>query len=208
MKPSLVLSISIPISILACHADRDAASPAAPAPKAAATCPTQVNGDRPGYHSGAGPWIRDCNTPWKREYFRVFTQTKGNTTTAYLLPRPDGTPAIATVCDRDDLRPTLDRYGWCRDAVEPDRVNNMTVADALVIAHALHERMKFVGGDAGVWPFPMPDDVAIVCKSPARVPAIAEACTAYEAHAGPAMIPSAASAIAMASALNQLYGIP
>src|SRR5687768_7852124 len=193
MKISLIA-----IFVLACHADDPARHVAAPTPntKAAAACPTQDDGDRPGYHSGAGPWIRDCNTPWTREYYRVFTQTQGDQTTAYLMPRPDGTPAMTTACKRTDLRPMLDRYQWCVEAVEPDRVNNMTVADALAIAHALHENMKFVGTDGGVWPYPMPDDVAVVCQ---QDPSIGDACTAYSPRSGEiAMIPSAKSAIAMA----------
>jgi hypothetical protein len=199
------------IFVLACHADqpgRTIANAGSPAPNArAAACPTQENGDRPGYHSGAGPWIRDCNTPWKREYFRVFTQKQGEKTTAYLLPRPDGTPAIESVCARgDDLRPTLERYGWCDEAVEPDRVNNMAVDDALAIAHTLHEKMKFVGGEGGVWPYPMPDDVVLACK---QDPAIGDACAAYSPRDNDlAIIPSAKSASAMAAALNKLYGIP
>jgi hypothetical protein len=112
------------------------------------------------------------NAPLEREYYRVFTQTTGKTTTAYLLPRPDGSPALVALCARKDMRTTLDRYGWCQMVTQPDRVNNMTVDDALAIAHRLHQDLKFVGGAGGVTPYPMPDDVAIVRASgTGRIPA-------------------------------------
>ena len=214
MKPSLILTIAL----FGCGgpAARDTAlsnQSAGPSTtsKPAAACPTKESGDRPGYHADSGPWIRDCNTPLKREYFRVFTSTStpssGGTTTAYMLPRPDGTPAIETVCGRADVRPVLDRYGWCSESADPDLVNTMTVDDALLIAHALHERMKFVGTEGHVWPYPMPDDIEIVCKVP-RPEVLDLACIAYTPREGMPVIPTLESAKALAKKLNELYGIP
>jgi hypothetical protein len=79
-------------------------------------------------------WLRDCNAPHGREYYRVYISGE----TAYMVPRPDGTPAIDALCSADDVRPILDRYGWCDEAADPDRVNHMRPDDALAIAHALH----------------------------------------------------------------------
>ncbi len=188
-----------------------AAAPAPAPPKAPAPCPTDENGDRPGYNVGSGPWIRDCNAPWKREYYRVHTQTLKKKTTAYLMPRPDGTPAIGPACASTDtdLRARLDRYRWCDDAVEPDRVNHMTIDDALAIAHHLHRALKFEGGDGGVSPMPMPDDAKLVCAG-ARDPEILDACRYYVDPDSGSLLggPAAPAAKKVAAALNGLYGIP
>ena len=179
---------------------------AAPTPPAVA-CPTTDRGARLPYHVG-GTWVRDCNRPLTREYFRVFTETAGKATTAYLIPRPDGTTALRAACARKRLRPTLDRYGWCNPSVDPDRVNGMTIDDALAISHALHEHLRFTGSAQGVAPYPMPDDVAVVCAARGRAAALDSACGAYKPRANAiAMIPTADSARAMAAALNRLYGI-
>ena len=101
----------------------------------------------------------------------------------------------------------LDRYGWCDDVVSPRRVNNMTVDDALLIAHAFHEALTFTGGSGGVWPYPMPDDVAAVCAAP-RVTSLDAACNAYAPRRDDmGILPSPQSATVMAAALNTLYGI-
>jgi hypothetical protein len=191
----------------AATADPKPAAPSARTTLSAKACPTKDSGARPGYDAGAGPWIRDCNTPWKREYYRVFTRTQASTTTAYLMPRPDIIGGPLSTCTRAALRPALDRYGWCAPAVVPDRVNRMSIDDALAIAHALNEDLRFTAGDGGVSPYPMPDDVALVCAPPTG--AIANACAAYAPREIEiAVLPTAASAAAMASALNKLYGIP
>lgn len=205
-------NLIISILLFACGGSDDVrvATPSttATAKLASAACPTNDNGDRPGYHVDSGQWIRDCNTPWTREYYRVFTRPAGQTTTASLLPRPDGTTAMAKLCARNETRPVLDRYGWCDPVVEPSRVNAMSTDDAIAIAHALHHDLKFTASRSGVAPYPMPDDVAAVCEADRIDPAIDEACDAYAARATEiAMIPSEKSAIAMAAALNKLYGI-
>ncbi|HEY5935358.1 MAG TPA: hypothetical protein VIU61_12000 [Kofleriaceae bacterium] len=211
MKPSLILTIALfgcagPATQDTTLSNKSAGPAAA---KPAAPCPTKENGSRPGYLADSGLWIRDCNSPLEREYFRVFTSSTpstGSTTTAYLIPPPDGTPAIEPVCALPDIRKVLDRYGWCSESADPDLVNTMTVDDALLIAHALHERMKFVGTEGHVWPYPMPDDIEIVCKVP-RPEVLDLACIAYTPREGMPVIPTLESAKALAKKLNELYGI-
>jgi hypothetical protein len=153
-------------------------------------------------------WVRDCNTPRGREYYRVFLHSVGNKKVAALLPRPDGTPAIHKACGDKTLRPMLDKYGWCAKAVNPDRVNAMSTDDALVLAHALHESMKFVGSDGGVWPYPAAEDVALICVQ-GRAAVLASACRAYTpSDKDIAYWVDGDSARAMAAALNKLYGVP
>jgi hypothetical protein len=181
------------------------APPTSPKP-----CPiAQQNGDRVVDSIVAGPWIRDCNAPHPREYYRVHTQPDGS---ARVLPRPNNTPAIDHVCKTasSDLRPRLDRYGWCDNSVDPERIDHMTVDDALALAHRLHLDLRFRGAHRLVWPDPMPDDAALVCG--ATDPDMLEACIYYlprdpRRPLGLLGGPSERAAIKLAAALNRLYGI-
>jgi hypothetical protein len=176
--------------------------------KGPVACTPDGDGGRAGYHSPDGStWIKDCNTPHGRAYYRAFAD-RG---TAYLMPRPDGWQVLAGLCKTatGDMRALLDRYDWCAPSVSPSRVNAMTPDDALALAHQLNKDLKFVAADGMVGPYPMADDVAAACSGIARGTDLASACTRMAPREDDlGIVLSPAQTAALADALNRLYGIP
>jgi hypothetical protein len=127
-----------------------------------------------------------------------------------MLPRPDGTPPLTTLCEKatGDVKAALDRYGWCDEVAAPSRVNAMKLADALIIAHALHVDMKFVATPGGIWPRPSGEDVEVVCKGTGLSADLKGACVSLAPRNDDLYIvlPPQQN-VAMAAALNKLYGI-
>ena len=178
----------------------------------ARVCSNMQDGSRSPYHTmGNGRWIQDCNTPHGREYYRVFTPER--TTDSFLIPRPDGTPILGQLCaaPSDELKTRLARYDWCKHvdgATRVDKINAMSMEDAVFIAHELHLIMKFRPVPGSIMPYPMPNDVAEACEG-ASSEALQSACIRHAPKAtDEAITLSSAEAIALAGALNKLYQIP
>lgn len=175
------------------------------------------NGARPGHAPGQARYLPDCKAPLRRQYFRVFAQSESN---AYMIPRPDNVPTTRALCTSEPagspLRALLEKYTLCTEAPDVERVNAMTAADALAIAHALHEHMQFVANGGDVRPFPYDDDVLAVCDAKHAL-ALSDRCM-YTRElerkmreqgelAEPYRIPPDAEGPPLAAALNELYGI-
>ncbi len=165
-------------------------------------------------------YLPDCQLALTHEYYRVFQQQDG---TAYMIPRPDNHPAFFLPClqDMDDtFRQTLERYDLCQtepfDGQQVARVNAMGPADALEIAHYLHEQLVFVPGDSSTSPYADASDILELCQTDDdfKNGAMMERCE-FEldqaANGGPraeiGWTMTAEQALVTATALNALYGI-
>lgn len=163
-------------------------------------------------------YLPDCEAPLSREYYRVFVQEDG---TAYMFPRPDNHPDFYGPCrDVDDpLQPVLERYDLCQeeafDAEQVARVNAMDPADALAIAHFLHERLVFVTEEYGVRPGPRAEDILELCETDQefRNGPLRERCD-FEIDAArggtrteQGWLHTGEAGRVLADALNELYGI-
>jgi hypothetical protein len=88
-----------------------------------------------------------------------------------MIPRPDNHPAFQRPCDDDEdpLNEVLERYDLCQqeafDSAQIARVNAMDPADALQIAHFLHEHLVFITEEYGVQPGPRGEDILELCLS-------------------------------------------
>jgi hypothetical protein len=182
-------------------------------------CKPTGNGARAGYHAPADSlWLPDCQNPLAREYFRVFTESA---TSAYVIPRPDGSPYLEPVCSdpQHELHALVERHALCAVAASEAavaRVNSIPPADALRIARYLHGRLKWHVVDeagAGINPYPLPSDIVDACDldAPANSAAFESLCQRERdrlasgfdigfSYEGP-------GAVELAARLNQLYGI-
>ena len=175
------------------------------------TCEPDGDGSRLCYSAPApaDTYLPDCDAPLAREYWRVFAVSSES---AYIIPRPDGASAVAEACAGDDadLVALLDRYTLC-GSVDVEQVNDMALADALAITHALHQRLRFEAVDANVEPFVPPDDGALICAS--ADPAMADWCGFQPTSDGGNCTDigygyaSDEEAQAVAAAANALYGV-
>ena len=176
------------------------------------------NGARPGHAPGDSRYVPDCKPPLRRAYYRVFAKSEQQ---AWMMPRPDGAPMIPALCasaESSQVRALLEKYTLCTESPDIDRVNAMTAPDALAIARALHEHMRFVANGGDVRPFPYDDDVLAVCDAKPELAkgVLAERC-AYTRElqrkaaegpvAEPYRIPPDVEGPPLAAALNELYGI-
>ncbi len=179
------------------------------------SCQREDDGGRWGYHApGESKWLRDKSAGVAIEYYRVFQEPNG---TAYMIPRPDGNPDLFAICSNPAhaLRPTLDRYGLCNATPSPEVVNAMAPADALAIAHHLHEALVFIAEQGAVTPYVPPDDILALCNTDEvfRTTILAERCTFERAAAksgsrteqGWSFTP--AQALQTAMRMNTRYGI-
>lgn len=87
---------------------------------------------------------------------------------ANVIPRPDALVLRYLLCDGDASLPQLVRqHGMCTAVADPDVINRMSVADALQITHALHQRLVFESrNDGGQWsvdPFAPDEDILAAC---------------------------------------------
>lgn len=130
------------------------------------SCEAPDDGGRRGYHTpGAGDvWLPDCALPLEREYWRVFAVSD---TSAYVVPRLDGTPELAEMCadPEHDLHALVEKYALCEPATGAtvDRVNDLAPADALALTHDLHTRLVFEVVPGGITPHPIPTDIIDAC---------------------------------------------
>lgn len=153
--------------LLACGGDR-AASKSAPfaITNPTGACTAEDNGARRGYHSPArgDVWLPDCELPLEREYWRVFAVSA---TSAYVMPRPDGAPALAAVCadSEHELHALVEKYALCEPATGAtvELVNDLSPADALALTNYLHRSLRFEVVPGGLSPFPIPTDIVDAC---------------------------------------------
>ena len=181
------------------------------------TCTPPGDGSRAGYHSAAGStWLPDCGNALRREYWRVFAQTPDS---AYVIPRPDGAPELASVCSDTghELNQLVRRYALCQAAssgAEVTRVNDILPADALAITRFMHGVLRFVSdGGSEIAPYPLPSDIIDACALHPETPSadlraicererdrLASGQGIGFSYTGP-------GAIELAALLNELYGI-
>lgn len=182
-------------------------------------CVADGDGSRVGHSPGNDSvYLPDCELDLEREYYRVFAQSDG---TAYMIPRPDGHPDFIRACidDQVPLHDVLQAYSLCQsealDSAQVEQVNSMAPADALQIAHYLHERLVFFVAEQGVSPYPQPQDILDLCKTDDdfRNGPMQERCD-FELDAEESgsrneigWIHTGEQAEALAPALNALYGI-
>ena len=184
------------------------------------SCEAADSGARSCYHAPAATetYLPHCDAPLERELWRVFAIDE---TTAYMIPRPDATGLTFGFCAGDDaeLADLFDRNGLCVEIADPSVVNSMTLADAMAINHALHERLVFTNTDGNgtpaIRPWAPDGDIADACALiTGDVP---EACEWFQERrelapdedcSAMAWVPDAESVDAIVPALNALYGIP
>jgi hypothetical protein len=133
-------------------------------------CGTRSDGGRAGYQApdAQDQWVPDCQNPLRREYWRVFSQDGAS---AYVIPRPDGAPELATPCANadHDLHPVVVRYQLCSAAESTEQVgiiNHVDLTDALHVTHFLHSQLEFAATQdgRGIQPFAIPSDVLDACS--------------------------------------------
>jgi hypothetical protein len=176
-----------------------------------------MSGERFDYVPDMGDvYIPDCDLPLNRSFWRVWQMPDGS---AYMIPRPDGAPALAGPCsdESDPLFETLDAIGLCDPNCSSSqaciaRVNSMTVEQALAISRFLHENLVFVFDDAlGFSPYPFEEDVIAVCEQYMVSPGVVQYCDFHRARlAGGGdigIIYEGEAAKELAVWVNDLYGI-
>ncbi len=184
-------------------------------------CVAGGDGSRVGHSPGAdSTYLPDCELNLEREYYRVFVQSDG---TAYMIPRPDNHPDFIDVClslnESDPLYETARAYSLCQseafDSSQVEQINSMAPADALALAHYLHERLVFFVTADGVRPYPQAQDILDLCKMDEafRNGPMQERCD-FELDAEESgvrneigWVHTGVEAEALAPALNALYGI-
>jgi hypothetical protein len=185
-------------------------------PNPTGDCEPDGDGSRICYHSpdSDSQYLPDCKAPLVREYWRVFAEDEAN---SYIIPRPDGGALAEGICDGDDenLADLFGMYKLCKSAesaAEVNVVNAIAHADALAITHALHDRLRFEATGTIVTPFAPKSDQLEICASP-HDSAIDGVCQQLDGSIdGESCLDigigyDEASAVAMASAMNALYGI-
>ena len=177
-------------------------------------CTANGNGGRSHYHSpeSGTTYLPDCNNALNRELWRVFAVSE---TSAYIIPRPDGTGLDNGLCEADDadLAGLFSQYGLCQENGNPSIINDIPPADALAITHALHERLEFtIDADGMISPWAPDDDIIAACELTSATAAI-DYCKLLESRCSwgscedIGYIPGAAAVEALVPALNELYGI-
>jgi hypothetical protein len=181
-------------------------------------CAAPDDGSRAGYHSVQGStWIRDCENPLRREYWRVFVRDNQR---SFVIPRPDGAPELQSACTdaEHQLRILVERYGLCTQAATEAHVtlvNSMLPDHALQITHFLHTQLRFrVAPDGmGITPYPIPSDILDACAlhPQANSAALTALCERERDRlaSGHAVgfVYTGAEAAELVERLNELYGI-
>jgi hypothetical protein len=186
----------------------------------AGDCPAPDNGATASHAPGSARWLPDCKKPLRREYFRVFAKSESS---AFMVPRPDHSTIARALCSSEaagsSLRALLERYTLCAETPDVNRINTMLPADALAIAHALHEHLRFEANGGDVRPYPYSEDVLAVCELKPELAkgVLSDICDWEREHdrkrkAGvpiPAIgrVPPASEGPPLAAAMNELYGI-
>lgn len=147
----------------------------------------------------------DCSPVLEREYWRVFDGGNGK---AFIIPRPDGSSTVASVCEGNDaLAELLRRYTLCGGRANVGVINSIPHADALAIAHGLHEHLRFEAKDYGVAPFAIPSDIRDACDAKLGSGAFTGVCGSVDSDNEAAIEYNDEQKQAIAAALNRLYGI-
>ncbi len=182
------------------------------------SCEAADDGARTCYHNpvAGDQYLPDCDPPLKRELWRVFAQSND---TSYVIPRPDGDRRLAELCVSDDaeLLGLLNTYTLC-GTPNIDKINAMKPADALVVTHALHERLDFEAvdygsNDWGLDPW-VPDTDLIDACALNTDPELDAICAAFVPRAEGESCPDMAimfdetEARGLAELLDELYGVP
>jgi len=179
------------------------------------------NGAGDAYGSGTtARYLPDCKAPLPRQYYRVFAQSESR---AWLMPRPDqGAPTLALCASEaagSPLRTLFDKYTLCAKWPDVNRLNSMTAADAMAIAHALHERLRFTALGGETQPYAYANDVLAVCGAKPELAngVLSDRCARERKRwrdmqdgsgaLGPYVIPADHEGPPLAAALNELYGV-
>ncbi len=208
------------LMLLACSSEPASSDASKAAPFAfenpSGSCVAPNDGSRAGYHTAAGlPWVRDCQNPLAREYWRVFAVDPKH---AAMIPRPDGSGYLQAACtdSMHALHAVTQKYGLCASASSAeavDRVNSMAVADALLVARELHRQLRFVHVRNSLAPFAPPTDILDACSlhSNAEQPELEAICkrerSRLESGNDIGFSYDGAGALELARRLNELYGI-
>lgn len=182
-------------------------------------CTASSDGSRAGYHGANGDqWLPHCQTPLKREYWRVFaTDNK----TAYTIPRMDGDPLLSPACGnpKHGLHALVQQYRLCQPATDAQTtsiINAMLPADALVLTFFLHSQLRFRAsegkGGSGVSPYAIPSDVIDACKlkqgtQSSALVAVCKIVRSTVASGFDKGISYGSAAPELADRLNELYGV-
>jgi hypothetical protein len=180
------------------------------------SCATADRGARAGYHDpGDSQWLRDCQNPRKRDYWRVFARSA---TSAYTIPRIDGDEGLQPICadPQHPLAPLTHKYPLCRQAendAELALINGMLPADALALTHFLHVNLRFHPTPNGPAPYPVSPDFFDACNMPRASSADFQAVCAREEENVRSGFPiglvyRGTAAAEMSERLNELYGVP
>ena len=174
-------------------------------------CDAGGDGNRSNYFS-SDQYLPDCQNPLYRELWRVFAETEAS---AYILPRPDGMGIDFAICDGEDadLTTLFTEYGVCEEYADPDVINDIKPADALVITNQLHQRLRFSADEnGGLFPWAPDDDILAACTLIENQAALSfcalleSRCSGYACD-DIGYIPGPEAVEALIPALNELYGI-
>jgi hypothetical protein len=183
------------------------------------SCGTRADPGRVGSDASSDTWVPDCQNPLLREYWRVKT-TDG--TSAYTIPRLDGTPQLQPSCAdaNDALHALVERYALCAAAdseAKVNLVNNMELADALLLTHFLHARLKFAVQEAiasapdttSIEPYPLSGDILDACALHPNSPELQAMCVRERNNlmGGLGLTYTGPAAVELAARLNELYGV-
>jgi hypothetical protein len=117
---------------------------------------------------------KNPNVTLAREYWIIITTTGGNYA---LFPRPDGDPSIVAECERGTPLAALFRNAalceGARSAETADRVNALTLDEALQTSTFLHSQLvfsvqtvkSFSGDRTAIVPYPLYSDTIDICHA-------------------------------------------
>jgi hypothetical protein len=179
---------------------RKSAPPTVDSPTPAAHADQPCSPERIG--EGDQAYLRDCAPVLAREYYVVAI----NFDFVSVIPQPVRTQALLALCaDATGPGEEAARRGWCSNDLQE---KSMTIDDAIAMARFLHRHLRFVANGRGIEPSPNPVDIVDACVDVDPSSDLGNACEAYGPHKFENVYrPSAAGAVAMAAALNELYGI-
>jgi len=169
------------------------------------------------YPAASDVWVQNPDVATTSEYWTIFRQENG---THYMIPRPDGSPFLIAACASDDAVGTLlQATAVCQStstSAQVQRVNALTVDEAITISTVLHDGLTFTAGPNGVEPFALISDRVEVCRALGDPGALADLCAwelgrATTADTGGlvtdiARVLTSDEAVALAAELNVLYG--
>lgn len=160
--------------------------------------------------SGTALWVPDCKTELLREYWRVMTEDRLH---GYTIPRIDGAAQLAPVCadPTHALYVLVERYELCTPADSEARVelvNSMSLADALMLTHYMHQVLRFELTPGGlILPHPFKQDLLDACQLAENSAELTVICEKEQREAQQAFTYASPGGEQLAERLNQLYGV-